>query len=199
MPRAVVVVLAVAVAVSSVSLVRGADGLSSQQTKQLDAFARALIACRRNVGLALALVRDGRTVFAGGYGYSDAETQRPVDGRTLFNIGSQTKAFTALLAADAVSKRLMTWDTPLAKLAADDFRLQDEFRTNEASLRDLLSHKLEMPTYWGVTTAAINMTRRELYTRLVTHILYSVVDCSSVRVFTETGVHCKIVVYVMKC
>jgi CubicO group peptidase (beta-lactamase class C family) len=47
------------------------------------------------VGAAVAVVKDGRLVFAGGYGYDDLERGRPVEaGRTLFYPGSTGKLFT---------------------------------------------------------------------------------------------------------
>jgi CubicO group peptidase (beta-lactamase class C family) len=46
-------------------------------------------------GAAVALVKDGEVVFAGGYGFADLEEERPVDaGRTLFRTGSVGKLFT---------------------------------------------------------------------------------------------------------
>lgn len=125
-------------------------------------FAEDLMQCRDNAGLSIALVKDGTTVFAGGYGYRDVKKQLPVNNRTKFNIGSLTKAFTATLAADAVSKGQLKWDQPLREILGNDFRLQDDFRTQKATIRDLLAHQLGMPNYWGVTTAAMNISRADL-------------------------------------
>jgi len=50
----------------------------------------------------------GRAVY--GYG------QHPPDGRTLFEIGSATKTFTATLLADMVQRRRVTLDTPVTDL-----------------------------------------------------------------------------------
>ena len=101
-------------------------------------------------------------MFTGGYGYRDLNKQLPVNNRTKFNIGSLTKAFTATLAADAVSKGQLKWDQPLREILGNDFRLQDDFRSEKATIRDLLSHQLGMPNYWGVTTAAMNVSRADL-------------------------------------
>ena len=46
-------------------------------------------------GATVSVVRDGRIVFARGYGYADLDTHRPVDPeRALFRIGSVSKLFT---------------------------------------------------------------------------------------------------------
>lgn len=55
-------------------------------------------------GCAVAIVEDGRTVFARGYGLADLDAKRPVTPDTVFNVASMTKQFTgmavALLIAD---------------------------------------------------------------------------------------------------
>lgn len=48
-------------------------------------------------GVAIAIVRDGRTIYKQGYGLANAETGEPVDpDRTIFRIGSISKALTLL-------------------------------------------------------------------------------------------------------
>jgi len=66
---------------------------------RLDAqFARARQAF--NVpGLAVAIVKDGKVVFARGYGVRELGKAEPVDEHTIFGIASNTKAFTAALMA----------------------------------------------------------------------------------------------------
>ena len=46
-------------------------------------------------GMAIAVVKDDKIVFAKGYGVKKAGEAAPVDANTLFAIGSSSKAFTA--------------------------------------------------------------------------------------------------------
>jgi len=46
-------------------------------------------------GLAIAIIKDDRVVFAKGYGTRELDKSLPVDEHTLFAIGSSSKAFTA--------------------------------------------------------------------------------------------------------
>ncbi len=55
-------------------------------------------------GVAIAVVRDDSIVFAKGYGVRELGKPEPVTPRTLFAIGSATKAFTATLVAMLVSE-----------------------------------------------------------------------------------------------
>lgn len=47
-------------------------------------------------GISVVIVKDGETVYQKGFGYSDIKSQKPVISETLFEIGSNSKAFTAL-------------------------------------------------------------------------------------------------------
>ena len=65
-------------------------------------------------GVAVAAVRDGRTALHV-RGTTDRSGERPVDGRTRFEVGSLTKTFTALLLADAVARGEVGLDDPIAR------------------------------------------------------------------------------------
>lgn len=47
-------------------------------------------------GLSITIVRDDKTIYQKGFGYSDIENKKSVDSKSLFEIGSNSKAFTAL-------------------------------------------------------------------------------------------------------
>src|SRR5689334_1163323 len=46
-------------------------------------------------GLSVAIIKDGKVVHVKGYGVRDLTSKKPVDDKTLFMIGSNTKLFTA--------------------------------------------------------------------------------------------------------
>ena len=129
---------------------------------RLRSFIASVMECRDNLGLGIALVRNDQNIFAQGFGLRHLESQEPMTSDTKTSIASLSKSFTATVAADAVARGLLRWSTPVKEILGDDFALQDEFRTELASLRDLLAHRIGMPGYWGATTAAMNFTREEL-------------------------------------
>jgi CubicO group peptidase (beta-lactamase class C family) len=88
-------------------------------------------------GLAVGVVRDGETLLARGFGYRDVERELPVTPRTLFAIGSCSKAFTAAAAGILVDEGRMDWDTPVAD-SLPDFRMADDYATLHATPRDFL-------------------------------------------------------------
>jgi CubicO group peptidase (beta-lactamase class C family) len=91
-------------------------------------------------GMAVAIVKNGDVVFTKGFGLRDVDGHKPVTPNTLFRIGSDTKAFTAMVT-------VMSQDD--GKLSLDDspkkylhyFKLQDRQANSKATIRDLLCHR----------------------------------------------------------
>jgi CubicO group peptidase (beta-lactamase class C family) len=92
-------------------------------------------------GLAIGIVKDGRTVLLKGYGVKDIERPDAVDENTVFGLGSASKTFTAGLAAALVHEGRLRWDDRIVT-HLPEFRLYDPWLTNEARLSDLLSHRV---------------------------------------------------------
>jgi CubicO group peptidase (beta-lactamase class C family) len=91
-------------------------------------------------GLAIAVVRDGKTVLARGYGVRTLGQPGKVDADTLFDIASNSKAFTAAALGTLVADGKLHWNAPVVD-ELKDFRLQDPYVTQDVTLRDLLTHR----------------------------------------------------------
>jgi CubicO group peptidase (beta-lactamase class C family) len=94
-------------------------------------------------GVAIAIVKNDQMVFAKGYGVRKLGEQTPVDEKTLFAIGSASKAFTAAAIAMLVDEGKIKWDDPATKYLPG-FQLFDPYVTREITVRDLLSHRSGM-------------------------------------------------------
>ena len=92
-------------------------------------------------GMAIAVVKDDKIVFAKGYGVRELGKPSPVDERTLFAIGSSSKAFTAAAIALLVDEGKLKWDDPATKYLPS-LQLYDPYATRELTVRDLLSHRV---------------------------------------------------------
>ena len=90
-------------------------------------------------GMAIAIVKDDKVVLARGFGVRDVEKNIPADEKTLFAIGSSTKAFTSALCAMMVDEGKMTWDEPVSTLLPI-FTLNDP-AAKDATISDVLSHR----------------------------------------------------------
>jgi D-alanyl-D-alanine-carboxypeptidase/D-alanyl-D-alanine-endopeptidase len=98
---------------------------------------------RQNVGLAVGIVEDhGARVVC--HGKLDNNTDRDVDGDTLFAIGSVTKVFTALLLQDMVERGEMKLDDPVQKYLPNSVKLPT-FQGKEITLLHLATHASALP------------------------------------------------------
>ena len=91
-------------------------------------------------GMAIAVVKDDKVVFAKGYGVRKIGDATPVDEKTLFAIGSSSKAFTAAALATLVDEGKLKWDDRVSKYLPD-FETYDPYVTRELTIRDLLTHR----------------------------------------------------------
>eukprot|EP00058_Branchiostoma_floridae_P016708 XP_002602196.1 hypothetical protein BRAFLDRAFT_76883 [Branchiostoma floridae] len=118
-----------------------------QRLQDLHTFIQNLMTCesRPVVGLTVSVVKNGQTIFAKGYGQRDLQTGQAVDNRTLFGVGSISKSFTPALLAGILGEREdVSWDTVLTDILGPSFRFRDQLRTEEATIRDLLAHKIAL-------------------------------------------------------
>lgn len=91
-------------------------------------------------GAAIAIIKDDKIIFARGYGVRELGKDAPVNERTLFAIGSSSKAFTAASLAMLVDEGRIKWDDLVTKHLAG-FELYDAYASQQMTVRDLLCHR----------------------------------------------------------
>jgi CubicO group peptidase (beta-lactamase class C family) len=91
-------------------------------------------------GISIAVVKDGKVIAAQGFGVRKLGEPALVDGKTLFEIASNSKAFTAAALAMLVDEGKLAWDDPVTK-HLPDFQMYDAYVTHEMTVRDLLTHR----------------------------------------------------------
>ncbi len=91
-------------------------------------------------GVGVAIVKNDKVVLAKGYGVRKLGDTTPVDERTIFAIGSSSKAFTAAALAMLVDEGKIKWDDPVTKYLPG-FELYDPYASKEMTVRDLLCHR----------------------------------------------------------
>ena len=116
-------------------------------------------------GGAVGVVVNGEVVLSKGYGVRDREQNLPVTENTLFAIGSCTKAFTTLVLGQLVDEGKIAWDDPVIK-CLPEFRLKDEHATYRATIKDLVTHRSELPGHDSVWYYNSDFPRNELIDRL---------------------------------
>ncbi|MGH8216840.1 MAG: serine hydrolase [Rhodanobacteraceae bacterium] len=113
---------------------------TSPDLQGLDAYVQQVMHDWQMPGLSIAVVKDGKVVLARGYGVRELGTPGKVNADTLFDIGSNTKAFTVAALGTLVSAGKLEWDTRVVD-ELKDFTLQSPYVTQNVTLRDLLTHR----------------------------------------------------------
>ena len=141
------------------------EAMSTEEAlASFDSLARAALESFRVPGAAVAIVRDGEVVHAAGYGVRNRETGAPVTPETAMPIGSSTKAFTSLLVGMLVEDGLLAWNEPV-RTWLPDFRLDNDYATDEATPVDLLTHRTGLPRH-DLIWYGSDFSRSEIYHRL---------------------------------
>ncbi len=91
-------------------------------------------------GVAIAVIKNDKVVLAKGYGVRKIGDPTPVDEKTLFAIGSASKAFTAASVALLVDEGKLKFDDQATR-HLPGFQLFDPYVTREITVRDLLCHR----------------------------------------------------------
>lgn len=107
---------------------------------QLDNLVEKTLTTFNVPGIAVAIVKDGKIVLSKGYGVTNITTKQKVDGNTLFGIASNSKSFTAAALAILVDEGKINWDDKVINYLPE-FKMYNDYVTNEFTIRDLLTHK----------------------------------------------------------
>jgi CubicO group peptidase (beta-lactamase class C family) len=114
----------------------------------LDAYVEQALTTWQIPGVAVCVIKDGKIIVMKGYGVKEMGTTDKVDENTLFMIGSNTKAFTATALAMLDYNKKLSLDDHVQKWLPD-FKMYDPWVAKEASIRDLLCHRLGFETFQG--------------------------------------------------
>ncbi|CAN7672637.1 serine hydrolase [Pseudoduganella sp. LjRoot289] len=117
-----------------------AGAASAAAAFDLDADVNRVLKTFDVPGIAIAIVKDGKLVAAKGYGVRKLGEPAPVTGRTLFEVASNSKAFTAAALAMLVDEGRLKWDDPVTK-HLPGFQMHDAYVTGAMTVRDLLTHR----------------------------------------------------------
>lgn len=89
-------------------------------------------------GATIAIVKDGKLLFAKGYGFADMKTRAPVTPETMFRVGSITKVFTWTAVMQLVEQGKLDLDADINLYL--DFKIPQKFG-KPVTMRHLMTHR----------------------------------------------------------
>ena len=102
-------------------------------------------------GFSLAIVRDGRTIYAEGFGARDPKKNLPATADTLFGIGSITKSFVAIAVMQLVEQGKLSLDDQVSRHVPLELGLPGK----PITIRHLMTHSPGFPNL-GTSTILIS-------------------------------------------
>jgi CubicO group peptidase (beta-lactamase class C family) len=116
-------------------------------------------------GIAIAVVHDGKVIFAKGYGLRRIGTNERVDPNTVFQVASVSKSIASSVVAAAVTGGKVKWSDPVAKYIPG-FTLADPWVGSRVTVADMFAHRSGLPDHAGDDLEALGYTRAQILHKL---------------------------------
>ncbi|MBC7382188.1 MAG: serine hydrolase [Bacteroidia bacterium] len=135
-------------------------------------------------GLAIAIVKDGKIVLCKGYGVKESGKKDAVNEYTLFQIASNSKAFTGTAIALLNYEKRLSLDQKVTNYLPY-FKLYDTVATQLCTVRDLLCHRIGLFTFqgdflnWGSTLTRKEIVEHLQFTKPVYRFRYNFGYCNA--------------------
>ena len=110
-------------------------GKAQHPFDSIDSLMRSLYSAG-DPGCAITILRNNKPVFSKGYGVANRESNIPINTRTVFNVGSVTKQFTAMAILQLEAAGKLSLDDKLGKY----FPQFPKNQANGVTIRHLLTH-----------------------------------------------------------
>lgn len=98
------------------------------------------VQAKRLPALSVALIDDGRIVWAAGFGHRDKARTAPATAETVYRVGSVSKLFTDVAVMKLVEAGTLDLDAPVTKYLPD-FKPKNPFNDTPITLRHLMAHR----------------------------------------------------------
>jgi CubicO group peptidase (beta-lactamase class C family) len=150
-----VVLLAPSLRAAAQSLPAGhpeALGMSGSRLARVDSVMQTYVDSSRAAGISVMVLRDGRVVKSGTYGWADREARRTLELDALFRIASQSKAITSVAVMMLVEEGKIRLEDPVhrwlpsfanASVAGEEGRVPAR---RPVTIRHLLTHSSGIST-----------------------------------------------------
>ncbi len=112
--------------------------------KAVQAYFEKAIASGEIVGAGVSIVKGDSIVLSDGYGKRNSDASALVNGQTIFRLGSLSKGFAGILAADLETEGKLHWDDKVDDYIPG-FQLGSQTNSDNITLANILSHTSGAP------------------------------------------------------
>ncbi len=134
--------------------------LQQQELKAaIKTYFEKAIAAGDIVGAGVSIVRGDSILISDGFGKRNSSTNGGVDSQTMFRLGSLSKGFAGILAANLVAEGKLDWEDKVNEFIPE-FQLGNRSNTDKITLANILSHTSGAPyhSYTNLVEAGLSLT-----------------------------------------
>ena len=125
----------------------------------IKAYFKKAIISGEIVGAGVSIVKGDSIVLSDGFGKKNSNASAEVDGHTIFRLGSLSKGFAGILAANMVQEGSLDWEAKVSDYIPE-FQLGGKNNSDEITLANILSHTSGVPyhSYTNLIEAGLPLT-----------------------------------------
>src|SRR5690606_25671579 len=125
---------------SALLLMFSVFALAQIDEKKLDELIQNTLKTFDVPGMSIGIIKDGKTVYAKGFGVASLNTKAKMDENTLVGIASNSKGFTGTALAMLADEGKLNFDDKVI-MHIPEFRMYDPYVTQEITIKDLITHR----------------------------------------------------------
>ena len=120
-----------------------ANSSAQIEEKKLDNLIEATLKTFDVPGISVGILKDGKVVYAKGYGVRSLLNKKDMNANTLVGVASNSKGFTCFALAMLIDEGKLNWNDKV-RTHIPEFQLYDSWVTAQFTIRDLVTHRSGM-------------------------------------------------------
>jgi CubicO group peptidase (beta-lactamase class C family) len=113
---------------------------AQMEEKKLDELIQNSLKTFDVPGMSVGVVKDGKLIYAKGFGVRSLKNNQPMDDNTLVGIASNSKGFTCTALAILADEGKINWDDKVTKYIPE-FQMADPYVSQNVTIKDLVTHR----------------------------------------------------------
>lgn len=113
---------------------------SQIEEKKLDELIQNTVKTFDVPGMSVGIIKDGKMIYAKGFGVNSLLTKQKMDENTLVGIASNSKGFTGTALAILADEGKLNFDDKVSQYIPE-FQMHDAYVSQEVTIKDLITHR----------------------------------------------------------
>lgn len=117
-----------------------ASAYAQVEEKKMDELIQNTLKTFDVPGISVGVIKEGKTIYAKGFGKRSLKTNQAMNDETLVGIASNSKGFTCVALAMLADEGKIHWNDPVSK-HIPEFQMYDPYVSSKVTIKDLVTHR----------------------------------------------------------